>query len=508
MPYCNFVCSKKSQKMKKHFFWILPVILSIFLSLNFFWSKPLVPGFDAPFYLTEIKTFSIHFPNPLTYPYLDRYLTMVFPAILSIVFGLDPVASYRIAISVIYAAISFALFAIFKNITKKDSQAMVLVSAIVISPFLINYSLLFANFTAFLILFSFFAIETGKDFKYKNIVLGIIFGLIFYIHNFSTVSFGLIFATYFLLKFIFTKDVKVIKQTAVIFIIAAVVGFVGLARYLNIDLTFGHGVRLGVPTQPLAIGSEKKIILDAVMVYTGKFWLYYFTGFTIISFIFFRKKLLTNKKYFLIPAAIFLPSLILSFQPLYHLNYLPDRFATLVCLSTYFFYVAAISLPAFKKFIVPLAVMPLLLNYLSSDSLILNKGYRDFTDQEIKVYQEVKPLIAADGIILVPSDHYYWSKYFLYDHMIYEGEHFVSCGDITKPGYLGDINFTFAKLLAETDLQKADALLTHLESITPAKEIYILTDEGLSCGDGKILQKIKSVKQIFNEGNWHLYEIN
>lgn len=484
------------------------MLLSIFLSLNFFWSKPLVPGFDAPFYLTEIKTFSFGFPTPLTYPNLDRYLTIAFPAVLSKVFNFNPVTSYRLAISVIYAAISFALFFLFKNITKKNSIAVILSSAIIISPFLINYSLLLANFTAFLILFSFFAVETAREFKYKNIILCLILGLLFYIHNFSTVSFGLIICTYFILNFIYTKDTKIIRMATIIFSIASVIGIVALFKYVNINSTLQQSFRIALPTEPIAIGNERQIILDAIMVYTGKFWLYYFTGFTIISFIFFRKKLLTNKKYFLIPAAIFLPSLILSFQPLYHLNYLPDRFATLVCLSTYFFYVAAISLPAFKKFIVPLAVMPLLLNYLSSDSLILNKGYRDFTDQEIKVYQEVKPLIAADGIILVPSDHYYWSKYFLYDHMIYEGEHFVSCGDITKPGYLGDINFTFAKLLAETDLQKADALLTHLESITPAKEIYILTDEGLSCGDGKILQKIKSVKQIFNEGNWHLYEIN
>ena len=494
--------------MKKIFFWILPVILSIFISLNFFWSKPLVPGFDAPFYLTEIKTFSIHFPNPLTYPYLDRYLTMAFPTILSKIFGFDPVTSYRLAISVVYATISFVLFMLFRNITKKSSTATILSSAIVISPFLINYSLLFANFTAFLILFSFFAVETGKNFKYKNILLGVIFGLIFYIHNFSTVSFGIIFATYYFLKFISTRDIKVIKQATVIFIVAAVIGFVGLARYLNIDLTFGHAVRMGTPTQPLAIGNEKKIILDAVMVYAGKFWLYYFAAFAFITLTVFRKQVFNNKKYFLIPMAIFIPCLILSFQPLYHTNYLPDRFATLVCLSTYFFYVAAITLPTFKKFIIPLVIMPLLLNYLSSDSLILNKGYRSFSDQEINVYKEVKSFIVKDGVILVPSDHVYWAQYYLYGNKVEAGEHFVSCGDIIQVGYLGEINFTFAKLLAETDIQKASVLLSHLKSILPAETIYILADEGLSCGHGKILKQIISANQIFNEDNWHLYEIN
>ena len=45
--------------------------------------------------------------------------------------------------------------------------------------------MLLANFTAFLALFSYFALETYKDFKYKTLILGIIYGLVFYIHNLS-----------------------------------------------------------------------------------------------------------------------------------------------------------------------------------------------------------------------------------------------------------------------------------------------------------------------------------
>lgn len=467
-----------------------------------------MPGFDAPFYLTEIRSFSSAFPNPLTYPYLDRYLTLAFPGFLSKFFGLDPVTAYRLAIGAVYAAISFVLFILFKNLTRKDSVAVILSSSMVISPFLLNYSLLFANFTGFLILFSFFAVETGKDFKYKNIALGVIFGLIFYIHNFSAVSFGLIFATYYFLKFITTKDIKVIKSALTVFLIAIAVGFVGLTRYLHIDLTFGHAPIPSTALQPLVIGSEKQIILSSVMVYTGKFWLYYFIAFSLIVLLIFRKKLLNNKIAFLVPVAILLPSLILSFQPFYHTNFLPERFVTLVCLSTYFFYTVVITLPPFKKFIIFLAILPLLLNYLASDSLILNKGYRSFSEQEINIYKEVKPLTAKNGIILISSDHYYWSRYFLYDNQIEAGEHFVSCGDITQPGYLGDINFTFAKLLAENNPEKATVLLSHLKSILPDDPTYILADSELSCGKGLILQQITSAKQIFHQDNWYLYEIN
>ena len=133
--------------------WVLPLILSIFISLNFFWSKPLIPGFDSPFYLTEIRNFSKTFPNPLTYQYLDRYLTIAFPSIISKLFGFDPVTSYRIAISLVYVSIAHALFILMKNLTKRESIAAVLSTSIVISPLMLTYSsMLFANFTGFLIL--------------------------------------------------------------------------------------------------------------------------------------------------------------------------------------------------------------------------------------------------------------------------------------------------------------------------------------------------------------------
>ena len=79
-----------------------PVLLALFVSLNFFWSQPLVPGFDSPYYLTEIRTFTRNFPNPLTYPYLNRYLTIAFPGLLGKTLQINPVDSYRLAISLIY----------------------------------------------------------------------------------------------------------------------------------------------------------------------------------------------------------------------------------------------------------------------------------------------------------------------------------------------------------------------------------------------------------------------
>lgn len=503
---------------QKSLFWVFPIFLSLFVSLNFFWSKPLVPGFDTPFYLTEIRTFSYGFPNPLTYPYLDRYLTIAFPGILSGIFGFDPVTSYRIAITAIYGAIAFVLFRLFKNLTQKDSAAAVLSSALVVSPFLLNYSsMLFANFTGFLIMFTFFAIETGRDSKYKNILLGFIFGLIFYTHNFSTVSFGLIVAMYFLLKLLVTKDAKILKEGIIVFAVAALIGFVGLSRYLNLDLSsIGHqttavissgAAKVVVPTQPVVLGNETQRIVDSLKEHSGKFWLYFFPVFALVSLFLSRKELCKNKKQFLLPLAIFIPSLILTFQPLYHLNFLPERFVSLVVLSTYFFYIAIITLPYFKKFLIPLAVLPLFLNYLASDSLIFNKGYRSFSNEEIQIYQEIKPLIVKNGVVMLSSDHEYWSRYFLDGIQVETGDSFISCGTVKEAGYFGEANFILAKLLGETDAQRGTALVIKLKSIYPDKKLYIFADTGLSCGHGKVLQKISLVKEILHQNNWYLYEI-
>lgn len=498
---------------------VLPLLLSIIISLNFFWSKPLVPGFDTPFYLTEIRSFSQGFPNPFTYPYLDRYLTIAFPGILSGIFGFDPITSYRIAITIIYGAIAYVLFRLFKNLTQKDSTAAVLSSALVVSPFLLTYSsMLFANFTGFLVMFSFFAIETGRDFKYKNILLGFIFGLIFYTHNFSTVSLGLVIATYYLLKLLMTKDAKILKEGIIVFAVASVVGFLGLSRYLGIDLSaIGHSVntigissssdQVVVPTQPVVLGNETQRIVASLKEHSGKFWLYFFPVFALISLFLSRQEIIKNKKRFLIPLAIFFPSLILTFQPFYHLNFLPERFVSLVVLSTYFFYVAIITLPYFKKFLIPLAVLPLFLNYLASDSLILNKGYRSFSGEEIQIYQEVKPLIVKDGIMMLSSDHEYWSRYFLDGIQVVTGDSFISCGTVKEAGYFGEANFTLAKLFGETDPQKGTDLVIKLQSLYPEKKLYLLIDIGLSCGHGKVLQKIPSAKELFHQDNWYLYEI-
>ena len=499
-------------------------MLSILVVVNFFWSKPLVPGFDTPFYLTEIRSFSKAFPNPLTYPYLDRYLTIAFPGLLSKVFHIDPVNSYRISISIIYVAISLVLFKLFKNITKKSSTASILSSALVVSPFLLTYSTtLFANFTGFLVLFSFFAIETSNDFKCKNIVLGIIFGLIFFVHNFSTVSIGLIIATYYLLKLIFFRDLKVLRVGATVFILAALVGFVGLSRYLNIKISLPvnevsrastpnisekvSNITIVIPSsQPVILGDEKERILASFKEHTGKFWLYLFPLlFVSLSFVV-RKELRKNKRLFILPLAIFIPSLILTFQPLYHLNFLPERFVSLVCLSSYFFYVSIISLPSFKKYLIPLAILPLLLNYLSSDSLILNKGYRSFTNDEISVYKTANLIMQKDSVVITASDHGYWSQYFLEGYQIQTGESFVSCGTINEEKYYGAISFTIGKLLGEKDPKLGTELLNKLHAYFPNKKLYIFSDTGLNCGHGKVLQKIGGVKQILQQNNWYLYE--
>jgi hypothetical protein len=501
-------------------FWIIPVLLSIFISLNFFWSKPLVPGFDSPFYLTEIRDFSKAFPNPLTYQHLDRYLTIAFPSVLSQVFGFDPVTSYRITISLIYVLLAYAVFVLMKNITKRDSVAALLSASVVISPLMLTYSsMLFANFSGFLILFSFFAIETAENFKYKKIVLGIILGLIFYIHNFSTVSIGLIIAFYYLLKLIFTKDVKVLKEGIVVFLIAAIVGFVGLSRYLNIDLSFPKKenttsvtsistVRVTLPVgQPVLLGDEKERIVASLKEDTGKYWLYLFPLlFVSLGFIE-RKEFSKNKNQFLLPLAILIPSLVLTLQPLYHLNFLPERFVSFVCLSTYFFYIAVISLPIFKKYLLPLAILPLFLNYMASDSLILNKGYRSFSAEEISVYKTANLIMQKDGVVIMASDHGYWGRYMLEGHQIITGESFISCGTITDEKTYGKTSFIIGKLLGEKDSTIGTNLVAELKSIFPDKMLYVLTDTSLSCGHGRVLKEINTVKQLLQQSNWYLYEI-
>jgi hypothetical protein len=502
--------------------WIFPTLLALIISINFFWSKPLVPGFDSPFYLTEIRSFSQKIPNIVTYPYQDRYLTIAVPSLISRVFGFDPVTSYRLAISIIYIAISYLLFLLFLNLTKNKIAASLLSSAFVISPFLLTYSsMLFANFAGFLVLFSFFAIETGKDYKYKNVVLGVIFGLIFFVHNFSTISIGLIIASYYLLKLIFSRNFIVLKGGLIVFFIAALVGFVGLSRYLNIKISLPKRVetfqivdtpnitiptKVTVPNQPVVLGDEKERIVASLKEHTGKFWLYLFPPIFILLLFIARRDLAKNNKHFILPLAIFIPSLVLSFQPLYHLNFLPERFVSLVCLSSYLFYIAVISLPSFKKYLIPLAILPLFLNYLASDSLILNKGYRSFTNDEISLYKTANLIMQKDSVVITASDHGYWSKYLLEEYEVQTGESFVSCGTIKEEGYYGAVNFTIGKLLGENNPQVGTELLKKLQSYFPDKKLYIFSDTGLNCGHGKVLQKIGGVKQILQQNNWHIYE--
>lgn len=500
---------------------ILTLLLSIVVSLNFFWSKPLVPGFDTPFYLTEIRSFSKMIPNPLTYPYLDRYLTIAFPGLLTKVFNFDPVTSYRIAITLVYAAISYFLYRLFRHLTGDTWAAVSFSGSLVISPFFLTYStMLFANFTGFLILFIFLSLKMGKDYKYKNVLLGVILGLIFYTHNFSSVVFCLIIVFYYLFKLIFTGNLKIIGEAALVFIIAALIGSPTISRYVKYSPSISKpsavvqtatpassAIAIVPPAQLISIGGDSKLILDTFREYTGKYWLYFMALFLPASLYLVRKQLWENRKLFILPLAIFIPSFILSLQPLYHLSYLPERFVTLVSLSLYFFYVAIIMLPPFKKYIFSLAVLPLFLNYIYSDSLILNKGYRSFSRAEIKVYEDIKPLIKTGGTLFISSDHYYWSKYFLANYYVIPGEHFISCGNITTPGYYGETNFTFARLLAEDDSQKALLLVRKLRSYITEGNIYILVDTDLGCGKGLVLQKISQVRQLFNQNSWYLYEI-
>lgn len=510
--------NKKNFGNKIHIF--LLTLLAVITSINFFWSKTLVPGFDTPFYLSEISSFLQSFPNPLSYQYLDRYLTIAFPSLLSKLFSLDPIASYRIAITVIYLAISFVLFRLFKNLTKKDSSASLLSAALVISPFMLTYSyMLFANFTGFLILFSFFAIETNSKTKHKEIYLGLILGLIFYIHNFSMVSVGLIIATYYLLKLIFTRNLKVFKEGIIVLLVTAAVGFVGLSRYLNINLQSQSPsqnsvtsttpvIKVALPVgQPVILGDEKERIVASFKEHSGKFWLLFFPPFATVTLYIARKELRKHKSNFILPLTVFIPSIALTFQPLYHLNFLPERFVSLTYLGSLFLYVAIITLPRYQKYLVFLAAIPLLINYLSSDSLILNKGYRSFSTTEISVYQTANHLLPENSVVFIASDHYYWSRYFLNKQTISPGESFVSCGTVTDVNSYGVVNFTVGRLLGENDSQKADELLVKLKSLYPNQKLFILTDTNVGCGHGRAIKDSKLVKQILKQESWNLYEI-
>ena len=222
---------------------------------------------------------------------------------------------------------------------------------------------------------------------------------------------------------------------------------------------------------------------------------------------YYRKELKKNISNFILPLAIFIPSLILSLQPLYKLSFLPERFASLVGLSTYFFFIGIITIPQFKGKVKILAVIPLFLNYLSADSLIINKGYRSYSAEEIRFYNVIKPLINPNSIVFVPSEYFYWGRYFLEDSKVIPGEHFVSCGNITDEKYFDEDNFTFAKILAENNPDTGKELIQKLKSIHPNKKIYILANSNLQCGHGRVLQKVNNLRQISNINSWHLYEI-
>lgn len=498
------------------------IILTILVSINFFWSLPLLPGFDTPFYLVEIRNLLSGSVNILNYQHLNRIIPIYIPTIISEIFKTDPIISYKITITLVYLLLCITIFYFLKNITKNKLSSTLLTSSIIISPFLITYSYtLYANFFGFLILFGFYAIETFSKLKNKDVWLGIMFGSIFYIHNFSTLSLSLIFFIYLLFKFILSRKMVDLRRIVVIFGIAGLVGSLMIFRYLPINLpakkvdntimadtTRNPVITTNIPLQPALIGNEKERITKSFIDHSGKFWLLYFFTFSSAMIFLKRKEILQNKNRFMLPASIFIPSFLMSFQNVVGLNILPERFVSLVSLSTYFFYIAIITLPSLKKNIVILSAVPLLLNFLSSDSLILNKGYKGYRDDEKQVYKDISNLISKDNsIIYLSSGHNYWASYFLYGYKIQPGDDQIGCGYIKEPSFYGTENFTVAKLLASDRTVDIENYLKNLKDINPIKNKYILTDSSIGCTSGRGLSEIKSLNNIYHKDSWNLYEI-
>ncbi len=506
---------------------LLPIILSFLLSINFFWIKPFLPGFDTPFYLSAIRDFALSNPNVISYSLLDRYLVIAFPALISRIFNLDPMMAYRAAITIISMIIVILLTKLMTNLTKSRLTAVALASAVIISPYLLGYAyMLFANYTSFIILFAFFAIETSKEFRFKNILLGLVLGLIFYVHNFSSVAYGLVVGLYFLLKIILDQNkIKTLKKAVIVLIISCAIGFCQIIRYFPVSLPpftamasssiispIAEKIKIIFPSQPMILGDEAERIQKTFLEETGKYWLVYFLLFSVIVLFIKRKEIKTNRRKFALPLALFIIGALFTFQPLIGLNFLPERFVGLVTLSTFIFYAVFLSL--FKKGNIykVLSVLPLLFIYLSADTRILSRGPVLINETEVSFYQNIEKLAPKESsYLLLPSSNYYWASYYLDDYSIMAGDYFIACGVVKVGEYNESADVAYAKLLTEKDVTEAQILLAIIKNtiknnITD-KTQYIITNHSMNCNEGLILEKLKGVKLILNQDNFYLYEI-
>lgn len=500
------------------------ITLSTFLSINFFWLKQYLPGFDTPFYLSAIRNFSQNIPSIVSYSIPDRYLVIGFPALLSRIFHLDPIMSYRIAITLVSVLIACLLTKLMQNLTKSRLSAMVMASALIISPYLLNYSyMLFANYSSFVILFAFFAVETGKEFRFKSIILGVILGLVFYVHNFSSVAYCLVVGMYFVYKLILDeKKLSTVKRFFIVFLITCVVGSFGIIRYFPVTLPpfltmaasesfvspITSAIKTILPSQPAILGNEAVRIKSTFIDEIGKYWLVYFVLFSIYILITKRKEVWKNKKYFVLPLALFTTGFLFSFQPLIGLNFLPERFIGLVTLSTFFFYAIFLSFFSKSKLFKIVAVLPLLCTYLSSDTRILDKGPVFINDTEVSFYQNIKQITSKNkSSVLIPDGQYYWASYYLDGYNLIPGDYFIACGTIKVSGFQTAPVVAYAKLLSETDKVTAQNDLDIINKYLAGDERYLITNHSMNCGEGYILNKLTGIKLIYSQDNFYLYEI-
>jgi len=513
---------------RKYALYFFPICLSLLLSANFFWSESFLSGFDTPFYLSAIRDFARDMPSITSYSVLDRYLVIGFPALLSRLFNLDPVESYRTAITVISMFISILISKLMFTLTKSRLAGITLASAVIISPYLLTYSyMLFANYTSFVILFAFFTIELGKEFRFKNIVLGVVLGLIFYVHNFSSVAYGLVVGLYFIFKLILEDNrLSTIKRAVVVLLISCMIGFFQIIQYFPVTLppfltiassssfvgSIINKIKIIAPSQPAVLGDEVQRVKATFLDETGKYWLAYFVFFSLFALIAKRKEIILNLKKFAFPLALFTVGLVFSFQPLIGLNFLPERFVGLVTISTFFFYAIFLSFFSKSKLFKILAVLPLLFTYLSSDTRILNRGPVFVGNTEVSFYQKIAQIVPKENsYILLPSGNYYWAKYYLDSYAFMPGDYFIACGTVKIPNYQNSADVAYAKLLSEKSAEEAQLLLSAIKNsiyknIT-VRKLYIITNHSMSCSEGYVLDKLNGVKLILNQDNFYLYEV-
>ena len=506
---------------------LFPIILSILLSVNFFWIKPFLPGFDTPFYLSAIRDFAQNLPSIINYSILDRYLVIAFPALISRIFNLDPMMSYRIAITAISVVIAILLTNLMTNLTKSRLAGIALSSAVIVSPYLLGYAyMLFANYTSFIILFAFFAIESGKDYRLKNIILGLILGLIFYVHNFSSIAYGMVIGLYFLLKIILDQNkFNTLKKAVIVLLISCTIGFFQLIRYFPVSLPpftarasssivnpIVENIKIIFPSQPMILGDEAERIQKTFLEETGKYWLAFFLIFSMFVLIAKRKELKPNRRKFALPLALFIIGALFTFQPLIGLNFLPERFVGLVTLSTFIFYAVFLSLFKKGKLFKILSVLPLLFIYLSADTRILSRGPVLINESEVAFYQKIDELTTKeDSYIMIPSGNYYWAKYYLDGYVFMPGDYFIACGTVKIEGHENAPDVAFAKLLTNSNIEEAQKQLNtiklSLRDDMIGKNVYLMTNHSANCSEGLILDKLKGVKLILNQDNFNLYEI-